>query len=546
MKMKTKIVKSTLGLAWAFLLASISLAGDLAGFAVSVNPSTVKVGQPADLTVKALDSNGDVLTDYKGDIIITVTDKDGQELDITDYTVPNDGTYEFTDEDQWIHTFTKWLIINKAGDFKVVVTDFDTWKTGSAPIKVVSSNANLQANQIKILTPQNNEIVTTSSLSVAGEAQNYKNSKVQVLIDGKVMGEWLVSSDGSFQIDVGGITNWEHTLQAQVLDINWKVVAKSKKINFKAQIKKKLFSKIEILPSNQVSQGTKITVNVTVDPSVNQAVLHVSNYGDYPMDRTSTTTFSTQFVANTPWKFDISLTLNTSDGKTKNYQNISKLIVLEKIAITDVKFVRDNNEKTISLNWKFTGQVPKFKILYGTGGLNKLSGSVIVNENKYTFKNIDPGLTYYIKIVPVDDNGNQIWDASKTLVIEPNLQKAATCRIDNIKVSVVRRNGANYLVWPSAWSGIIAYEIYQGLTPDNLELVATLKPAQKNQYKLPYDANAKKVKYAYFVVKAKCVDNSLKQIDKVKKVTVWPMDWLIYAIILAIIIYGLKLAIKES
>jgi hypothetical protein len=54
----------------------LTFAGDLAGFSVSVNPSTVKVGEPADLTIKALDSNGDVLTDYKGDIIITVTDKD--------------------------------------------------------------------------------------------------------------------------------------------------------------------------------------------------------------------------------------------------------------------------------------------------------------------------------------------------------------------------------------------------------------------------------------------------------------------------------------
>ena len=544
--MKTKITKLTLGLIGIVWLTASVFASDLAWFAVSVNPSTVKVWQPADLTIKALDSNGDVLTDYKWDVIITVTDKDWQELDITDYTVPNDGTYEFTDEDQWIHTFTKWLIINKAGDFKVVVTDFDTWKSGSAPIKVVSSDATVEGQGVKIITPQNNEVITTSSLSVAWKAENYKNSKLQVLIDWKVVAEGLVNADGSFQVEVDGIKNWDHTLQVQILDINWDVVAKSKKINFKAQIKKKLFSKVEILPSNQVSQWTKVTVNVTVDPSVNQAVLHVTNYGDYPMDRSSTTTFTTQFVANTPGKFDISLTLNTTDGKTKNYQNIAKLVVLERIAVTDVKFVRDNNEKTISLNWKFTGQVPKFKVLYGTGGLNKLTETKIVNENKLVLKNIDPALTYYVKIIPVDDNGNQIGDASKTIVIEPNLQKAASCKIDNIKVSVVRRNGANYLVWPSAGSGIVAYEIYQGSTPNNLELVATLKPSSKNQYKLPYDANAKKVKYAYFAVKAKCSDNSLKQIDKAKKVKVWPMDWLIYAFIIAMIVYGLKLAIKEA
>ena len=544
--MKTKIAKLVIGCIYVIWLASVALAWDLAWFAVKVNPSTVKVGEPADLTIKALDSNWDVLTDYKGDIIITVTDQDGNELDVTDYTVPNDGTYEFTDEDQWVHTFTKWLIINKPGDFKVVVTDFDTWKTGSAPVKVVSSSAQITSNDVKIISPQNNEIITNSTLSVAWQAVNYKNSKLQVLIDWKVVAEWLVNSDGSFQVEVGWITNGDHTLQVQILDINNKVVAKSKKINFKAQIKNKLFKKIEILPSNEVSQWTKVTVNVTVDPSVNQAILHVTNYGDYPMDRSSTTMFTTKFVANTPWKFDISFTLNTADGKTKNYSNIAKLVVLEKIAVTDVKFVRDNNEKTIALNWKFTGQVPKFKVLYGTGGLDKLTNSAIVSENKFVLKNIDPALTYYVKIIPVDDAGNQIGDASKTIVIEPNLQKAATCQIDNIKVSVVRRNWANYLVWPSAWTGIVAYKIYQWSTPDNLELVASLKPSNKNQYKLPYDANAKKVKYAYFVVKAQCVDNSLKAIDKAKKVKVWPMDWLLYAIILTMIVYGLKLAIRES
>jgi len=543
--MKTKITKSIIGLVSLSLLAGVSFALDLAWFAVSVNPSTVKVGQPADLTIKALDSNGDVLTDYKGDIIITVTNKDWQELDITDYTVPNDGTYEFTDEDQWIHTFTKWLIINKAGDFKVVVTDFDTGKSWSAPIKVVSSNAELTQNTVKIITPQNNEVITSDTLSVAGQAPNYKNSKLQVLIDKKVVSEGLVSSDGSFQVDVPDITNGDHTLEVQILDINNKVVAKSKPIKFKAQIKKKLFTKIEILPSSQVSQGTKVTVNVNVDPSVNQAVLHITNYGDYPMDRTSTTTFSTQFVANTPGKFDVSLTLNTTDGKTKNYQNIAKLVVLEKIAVNDVKFIRDNNEKAISLSWKFTGQVPAFKVLYGTGGLNKLTKSAIVKENKYTLKNIDPALTYYVKIIPVDTNGNKIWDESKTIVIEPNLKKAASCKIDNIKVSIIRKNWANYLVWPSAGEGIVAYEIYQGSTSNDLELVARVKPSQKNEYKLPYDADAKKVKYAYFAVKAKCVDNTLKQIDKTKKVKVWPMDWLIYALIIAMIVYGLKLTLKE-
>ncbi|HID09122.1 TPA: hypothetical protein EYP13_02740 [Candidatus Micrarchaeota archaeon] len=69
-----------------------------------------------------------------------------------------------------------------------------------------------------------------------------------------------------------------------------------------------------------------------MDPSVNSAILNVVNYGDFPMERVNTTLFTTQFVANTPGKFDVNLTLS-SENKTKNYDNIAKIVVLEKISI---------------------------------------------------------------------------------------------------------------------------------------------------------------------------------------------------------------------
>ena len=534
--MKTKIIGLFIGLLG---LLNLTLAGELSAFVVSVDPSTLKVGEPADLTIKALDSNGDVLTDYQGDIIITVVDKEGNDLDISDYVVPNDGTYEFTEEDQGVKTFTKGLIINKAGDFYVKVEDFDTGKSGEVAVKVVTSSSALRG-KVDIISPTKNEVITTDSFTVAWQAQNYKNSKLQVLVDDKVMAEGLVWSDGSFQVDVGNIKNGDHILQVKLLDLDDNVIAKSDKIQFTAKVNETLFKKIEILPSNQVSQETKVTVNVTVSPKVNSAVLHVTNYGDFPMDRASTTSFTTQFVANTPGKFDVSLTLTTTDDKTKNYDNISKLVVLEKIAIGAVQFNRDNHENKIDLTWKFTGQVPAFKVEYGTDQ-NDLTNSKIVKENKFTIENIDPALTYYVKITPVDTNGNKIGDSSKLIVIEPNMKKAATCKVDNIKVNIVRKNGSNYLVWDKV-SGANKYIIYEGDTPDNLTVAATIT---WNSYKLPFDTNVKKVKYSYFVVKASCDDGSLKQIDNIKKVKTGPLDWLIYALIISMIVFWLKLTFSE-
>jgi len=71
---------------------------------------------------------------------------------------------------------------------------------------------------------------------------------------------------------------------------------------------------------------------VYVDPKVDTATLKISNYGEFPMERASTTSFTTQFVVNTPGKFDINLALSSED-KTKDYNNVAQIVVLEKIAI---------------------------------------------------------------------------------------------------------------------------------------------------------------------------------------------------------------------
>jgi len=521
-------------------LFGISFAQGLEWFVVNINPSTVKVWEPADLTVKAVDSNGDILTDYQGDIIITVLDEDGNELDIADYTAPNDGTYTFTEEDQWEKIFTKWLIINKSGKFKVKVEDFDTSKSWIVSMNVISSTSWLEGQKIKISSPKNNEIVTKGFLTVIWDAKNYKNSKVEILVDWKVVGEWIVWNDGTFQVVITDLKNKEYKLVAQIKDIDNKIVSKSDEVVFKIQVVENLFKRIEILPSSEVTQWTKVTINVYVDPKVDTATLKISNYGEFPMERASTTSFTTQFVVNTPGKFDINLALSSED-KTKDYNNVAQIVVLEKIAIWEVKFNRDNIKNNIELNWKFTWQVPRFKVKYGTQKDN-LSYSGIVSENKFKIENIDPALTYYVIISPVDTNGNIIWDPSKLIVIESNMQKAATCKVDNIKVDIVRKNNDNYLVW-SKVEGANKYLVYQWTEKDKLTVTATVT---WTEYKLPFNPNAKKITYSYFAVKASCDDGNLKQIDDIKKVKTWPLDWLIYAFIITIIVYWLKLSLVKD
>jgi len=537
--MKTKIIGTLLAITALF---GASFAAEIAWFVVKVDPSTLKVGQPADVSIKAIDENGDVVTDYKWDVAISLEDQDGNEIDDdSTATLPGDGTYSFTDEDQWEKKFTKWFIVNKAGDYKLVVADFDDdSKKWSVDVKVVNAS---EADKWKVTltTPQDGEVSTSSTITVAGSAQKYMNSKIEIIVDGKKAEEGQVDNSGNFQVDVSNLSNGDHTIKVNVLDIDGNVVSSSKEISVKVNADQQLLKNVEILPKDSVDQGTKVTVNAEVAPSVSSVVMTVENYGDYPMDRVSGNKFTAQFVANTPWKFNLSFNVKWDFGE-KKYENKKVLTVLEKIAIKSVKFVRDNSKKTIDLSWKFTGNVPAFKVEYSTEKSkidNDLSDSV--KENKDTLKNIDETKTYFVKIIPTDSEGNKIWDESKLIVIEPDMKKSATCTIDNIKVNVAVEWKKHYLVWDNV-EDALKYNIYKWTWENNLIKIASVTGTI---YEFPYDYNAKKNEYAYFSVKAVCDDGTEKQIDKVKKVKVGPMEWLVYALIIAMMIYGIRLSIKN-
>ena len=536
--MKTKVVAVLIGI--IALFTSVFAAWDLNWFIVNVDPSTVKKWEPTDLIVKAIDSDGNVIENYKWDIIIMVKDGD-KELDNNDYVAPNNWVYTFTKQDMWTKVFTKGLIVNKEWDFKVRVEDFNTSKFGEWDIKVVSKNWSSNW-KVEITTPQDGEISSNSTVTVAWNATNYANSKIQLFVDGKKRDEeWLIDSSWNYQVDLLNVSNWNHEIKVKVLDFNSKVVAESNSVKVNVDAKKQLYKWITISPKWELNKWIKVIITVKVDPSVSSATLHILNYGEYSMDRKSIDEFTTSFTTSILWKSDISLDL-ANDLWKKTFTKIAQLVVVEKIAIQDITFKRDNNKNTIDLNWKFTWQIPKFKVLYGIESWNYNTGNIIVDENKYTIENIDWAKTYFVKIIPVDSNGNKIWDESKQIVIEPDMQKAATCNIDNIKTKIIIEKWKHYLTWDKAeWA--IKYLIFEWKDKTNLSQIAWLT---WTKYQLPYDSHAKKDEYAYFTVKAVCDDGTMKQIDKVKKVTVWPMDWLIYAIFITLIVYGLKLAVREN
>ncbi len=570
-------------------------AAETTGFVVEVSDDTIKAGEPVDLTIKAVDDSGNLVDDYNWEVLMIIDSLKDEE-----YELPQDWIYEFTEEDLWEKTFSKGLIIDKVGTYTLTVEDFlDDSINWEVKITVSGEWENVNSDfHIEIVSPTANETVKSSSLDVLGTS-NHKNGKVYAYIDGKQAWEGATEANGDYTITVNNLTNGTHSLQVKAVDIFDEPVGESDEINFNAEVNDNWFKSINVLPSNVVDQWTTIEVTVETVAQVTEAILNIPSMKEYPMEKVSRWKFKVNILMDVPWVFDLNLKLIT-EWVSKNYEKAEKVTVIEKKKITNVKFVRDDANKTIKLDWEYEWQIDYFKVVYSTSkadiewklllnseasvwdngsvnvwwdsasdiswdenvsleGLGNVSdgqvdltengesnqkGSVITEVNKYTIENIADTKTYFVTIYPIDSEATIVGEDSGLIVIEPWMKQSApvTCSVDNIALKVVWTEGNSYLKWDKI-DGVVRYIVYKGKDRNNLSEIAQLTGTT---YQLPFDVDAKEEIYEYFSVKAICDDGTVNQIDDIKKVKVWPMDWLIWAAIITMMSYGLYIAYRKD
>ena len=519
---------------WLFL-AAMSLmncvyAAEISGFSLIANPDNVKVWEPIDFTVKAVDDKGSINTEYIWDILIQVL-----ELKNEDYKVPNEWMYTFKDEDLWEKVFSKGLIFHKAWVYTVRVEDFSELEEGifgEVKVTVTDVDDGVDIWEIEVKEPSEWEIIEKPTLDIYWVSE-LKNSKVTVYIDGKKVWEWLTLWNGDLNTQVEWLTNWDHYLELKVFDLKWNTIWSSNAVTFSVNLWNELLVELKVAPSNTLSQWQTATITVLTDVSATSANLEIVGMWEYPMQKLWVDRFETKVLMDKPGIFDVNLNI-VANEKSKDYEKAEKITVLERKAITEVKYVRDNNQKTIDLNWQFVWIIPQFRVVYGTGKDN-MSQEAIVSQNKLLIEWIEVATTYFAKIIPLNSDWVPDGDESKLIVIEANMKQAASCKIDNIHTNVKVEWWKHYLVWDRVeWA-----EKYVVFKWDKVTDLRKIVEINDTQYQFPFDENASENVYAYFVVKALCSDWSLHQIDKVKRVKVWPADFLFVAFMITLVVYWL-------
>lgn len=524
----------------AFFVHSVSAAG-IASFVVEVNPKTVGINQPVDLTVKAVDANGVQVMDYAGTIFVEVPDIQ----DPQDATLPNEGVYEFVSQDQWVKTFSKWLAFKTAGTYTVAISDiYNDAIKWQAKITISSTATTPISNSpITFSSPLPNTIETNNVVSVIGNT-SVKNAKVQILLDGKKLSEEQASANWDFTSFLSDLTPGAHTVQAQIYDINNAVVGQSDIVSFTYQPPQAWgIEQFDVLPSKTLKQWQKATFSVKAAKDITDIELTLSSSaGDKAkviLDKTADGQFQKQLLMDTVGMYTIDVQY-TNSKETNTTPWIAMLSVLEGKWIKEVIHVIDPIDKTkLQLSWVAIGSFDYGLVKYGTGK-DQLSETALLSWGSGYIQGIDLAKeTYYLRVFPADVSGKIIGEPSDIILVEQAQGSAPICRVSGISVFTKKIGDQYFLTWKGV-ENAERYIVYRSDKPVN-SVADMQKVGETSDVKFPYpfDPEAKTDAYAYYAVVAMCQDGTAAQLGNAKKVKVWPETSILIAFLLSLMIFGI-------
>lgn len=248
-------IKILLALGILFL-PNIGFAATVNYFEVTLSKDTANVGEALDISITAVDKNGETIKDYVGEILVFSESDPEAEF-------PNElkeNSYKFTTANEGLIKFENAVVFKNEGKQDVYVYDLnDDSIYGMAEVTVAKDTAP-ETTDISIVSPENGVTLGKTNVMVSWTTQ--KNHQVKIILNGSQ--EFALTSNGewAFEKDVTGLKQWENTLQAQVLDAENKKIGESEIIKIKINASAPEFKSIKITPAWIVDAQSALDIQV--------------------------------------------------------------------------------------------------------------------------------------------------------------------------------------------------------------------------------------------------------------------------------------------
>jgi len=256
-----KMLKSIFFLLLA-LNMSFAFAWTIDHFQVEFSKNTAMQFESLDITIKAVDKNNDIVTNYVWNILaISESDDDIQLPE----DLASDSWYTFKLSDQWVKKFENWVKFSSIWEQSVSVYDEDDYQNliWKWEIMIIEANWNTKGVEIEIVTPETNTTITKDSIKLSGATK--KNHQVRIEVNNTKNLTTTSNSDWIFEKEIENLKNWENTFKAYVLDSDENIIWESSVVIIKVDNNKPVFKRIILSPlseSGSVEELTNIDVKV--------------------------------------------------------------------------------------------------------------------------------------------------------------------------------------------------------------------------------------------------------------------------------------------
>jgi hypothetical protein len=410
-------------------------------------PDTVTSKTPFDVTVRALDSNGQPAVSYRGLIFFSTPGSDASaKLPLQDSGYQFEGT-----DTNASHTFAKATMFLNTGQYKLTVTDVDNPELeDSKMITVTDTSISPNCNDNGDCPPLNTTITLTSprandkygdkNVDVTGKMK--ANTAFKVFDSDMEIGGDKSDSDGNIYFAAKGLSDGKHTFKVVSYDAAGNEMETSDAIIFFTDTSGATLESISFNPNTNLTVDMPLEVTVKSQPNLSNVRVIIDKVAhDLSEDKNTPGTYTGTF--NTPSKageYPVTVVLKNTLGK-ESTPNTNKKLVLSGTPIatdwkvTGLKTTAGTEPGSVDLAWDNPpngSTIKGYVVYYDSNPLtlgNKVNANVTIS--RFTVSNLQPGSMYYFAVAAKNTEDKE---GPQSDILPGTAKESISTGLSNIKV----------------------------------------------------------------------------------------------------------------
>lgn len=313
--LKLLVLFSVLGFQYNVFAASVD------HFDVKLSKDEASVNEAVDITIEALDKNGNVVKDYNWTILILSETDPKAELP----KEIKDNSYTFKESDQWKIKFENALKFKNTGSQQLNIYDLSdedimwVWEIN------ITWETTTQSLSISITTPEDWTLIWQNSINVSWKTE--KNHKVVVKINWKDTLKLVSNNEWIFDEKLENLDNWLMVIKASVLNADWEEVWTSSEVKITINAKNPEYKSIKLLSWTTMDSEEEINIQVEADKWLSE-VLAILDDTIVKLTEWTPWTYTWKTIApKEAWEYDVSVKLTNEMWNKTNVLKASQITV---------------------------------------------------------------------------------------------------------------------------------------------------------------------------------------------------------------------------